>query len=56
MFWWLLYYIFTKKSKRTQQMKVDWNWFWKVDFVDWFERKTHYIFAKKNNRNDGLPF
>jgi hypothetical protein len=36
MIMWLIRYILTRPSKRTEQMRLDWHWFWHVDFAEWW--------------------
>lgn len=46
-------YIFTKN--KSYQQKLDWNWMWKVEFIDWLEKHFPlYLFRK--HRDDDLPF
>lgn len=66
---WLLVYIFTKPSKRSEQMRLDWDWFWKIDVTYWwfttpiyraFQQCTHWTLAhvrhKDESSDDEYPF
>ena len=55
---WLLVYIFTQKNKRSIQMNLDWNWFWKIEVPDWWSKSRINVlkYIPKKDRDDGLPF
>lgn len=64
MLFWLLAYAFTPPSRRSEQMRLDWNWFWKVDLAYWwfttpvyrFVERLHRWLLSRNDADDGFPF
>lgn len=49
---------------KTEQEKIDWNWFWKVEVPDRisnlkivkFYNNSKALFKSSKSDNDGLPF
>lgn len=59
---WLVYQVFNKN--KTEQEKIDWNWFWKVELPDQlgnlrvvkFYNKLKMLLRYNKTNDDGLPF